>query len=109
MWTLPRTSTIEVSLRYRMRSQHNAPYGRTHVYRVLLQANYTDWTIVAAGEVVPTFAGRGCCVVREANTFAHSSQFSRSKPPLFLSSSSPIILIRLSKSRSSSNTSQKIW
>jgi hypothetical protein len=23
-----------------------------------LQANYTDWSIAAAGEIVPTFAGR---------------------------------------------------
>jgi hypothetical protein len=27
------------------------------------QANYTNWTTAAVGEVVPTFAGRGCYVV----------------------------------------------
>jgi hypothetical protein len=27
------------------------------------QANYTDRATVAVGEVVPTFAGRGCYVV----------------------------------------------
>jgi hypothetical protein len=27
------------------------------------QANYTDWATAAVGEVVPTFAGRGCYVV----------------------------------------------
>jgi hypothetical protein len=27
------------------------------------QANYTDRATAAVGEVVPTFAGKGCCVV----------------------------------------------
>jgi hypothetical protein len=31
------------------------------------QANYTDRATAAVGEVVPTFAGRGCCVVRATN------------------------------------------
>jgi hypothetical protein len=36
---------------------------------IMLQVNYTDWSSAAAGEVVPTFAGRGCCVVSMANPF----------------------------------------
>jgi hypothetical protein len=31
------------------------------------QSNYTHWSTAAAGEVVPTFVGRGVCVVRAAN------------------------------------------
>jgi hypothetical protein len=34
-----------------------------------LQASYTDCPSAAGGEVVPTFAGRGCCVVSAANPF----------------------------------------
>jgi hypothetical protein len=32
------------------------------------QANYTDRATAAVGEVVPTFAGRGCYVVRAADS-----------------------------------------
>jgi hypothetical protein len=33
------------------------------------QGNYTDFSTAAAGEVVPTFVDRGCCVVSAANPF----------------------------------------
>jgi hypothetical protein len=32
------------------------------------QANYTDRATAAVGQVVPTFAGRGCCVVSATNS-----------------------------------------
>jgi hypothetical protein len=49
------------------------------------QANYTDRATAAVGEVVPTFAGRGCCVVsaQKNNNFINlsSSQTFRSYFP----------------------------
>jgi hypothetical protein len=33
-----------------------------------LQANYTNRVTAAVGEVVPTFAGRGCYVVRATDS-----------------------------------------
>jgi hypothetical protein len=36
------------------------------------QSNYIDGSTEAASEVVPTFAGRGCCVVSAVNPFGRS-------------------------------------
>jgi hypothetical protein len=36
--------------------------NKTNSVAFIPQANYTDWSIAAAGEVVSTFSGRGCCV-----------------------------------------------
>jgi hypothetical protein len=47
------------------------------------QANYTDWSIAAAGEVLPTFTGRGCCVVSAANPFGHQTQVLQTKAATF--------------------------
>jgi hypothetical protein len=35
------------------------------------QANYTDRVTAAVGEVVPTFAGRGCYVVSATDSHGH--------------------------------------
>jgi hypothetical protein len=64
------------------------------------QANFTDLSIAAAGEVVSTFAGRECCVVGATNPFGRQSEFPRPEPLLFVSSCSSIILTRLSETSS---------
>jgi hypothetical protein len=57
-------------------------------------------------KLVPTFADRGC---QRNGSLRPYSQISRSEPLLFLSSSSSIVLTRLSGPRSRPTTSQKIW
>jgi hypothetical protein len=59
--------------------------------------------------VVPTFAGRGCCVVSATNSHGLQSRFSRTEPLHFHSSSSSIVLTRLSRPRSRHPISQKMW
>jgi hypothetical protein len=58
---------------------------------------------------VPTFADIGCRVVSAADLLRPYSRFSRPEQLLFLSSSSSIVLTRLSGPRSLPTTSQKIW
>jgi hypothetical protein len=44
---------------------------KTNSMAFRLQANYTDGSTAAAGEVVSTVAGRGCCVVSAKNPYNH--------------------------------------
>jgi hypothetical protein len=57
--------------------------------------------------LVPTLVDRGCRVVRATNPHGRLFLFSRPKPILFHSSSSSIILTRLSGPRLRPTTSQK--
>jgi hypothetical protein len=41
----------------------NEPSKKKKLHGLSLQANYTDRATTAVGEVMPTFAGRGCYVV----------------------------------------------
>jgi hypothetical protein len=43
-------------------------FSEKKLRRLSPQANYTDRATAAVGEVVPTFAGRGCCVVSTTNS-----------------------------------------
>jgi hypothetical protein len=61
------------------------------------------------GEVVPTFADRGCCMVSATDSHGRKSRYSRLDPLLFLPSSSSVILTRLSRPHSRLAASQKIW
>jgi hypothetical protein len=71
------------------------PYGQT-VRR--LSAN-----------LVPTFADRGCHVVGVTDPLRPYSRLPKPEPLLFLSSSSSVVLTRLSGPRSRPTTSQKMW
>jgi hypothetical protein len=51
------------------------------------------------GEVSGNLCGRGCCVVSSTNSHGRYSRFSRPEPLLFHSSSSSVILTRLSGPR----------
>jgi hypothetical protein len=62
-----------------------------------------------SAKLVPTFADRGCHVVIMRDPYDCILGFLELEPLLFLSSSSSIILTRLSGSRSRPTTSQKIW
>jgi hypothetical protein len=63
------------------------------------QANYTDRATADVGEVVPTFAGRGCYVVSATDSHGRSSRFSGPEPLLLFSSSSSVVITRLSGPR----------
>jgi hypothetical protein len=62
-----------------------------------------------SAKLVPTFADRECHVVSITDPYGHIPGFSRPEPLLFLPSSSPIALTRLSVACSRPTTSQKIW
>jgi hypothetical protein len=62
-----------------------------------------------SAELVPTLADRGCRVVIATDPHGRNLGFLDPEPPLFHSSSSSIILTRLSGTRSRTTTSQKIW
>jgi hypothetical protein len=65
------------------------------------QAKYTDRaTATCRAKLVRTFADRACCVVRATDPTAVNLDFLDSKPLVFISSSSSIILKRLSGPRS---------
>jgi hypothetical protein len=70
------------------------------------QANYTDLHLSA--KLIPTFADRGCHVVSVTSLQLYF-QISRPEQLLFLSSSSSVVLTRLSRPCSTSTTTQKIW
>jgi hypothetical protein len=53
-----------------------------------------------SAELLPTFSVKGCRVVHAADSLRQYSRFSRPEPLLFLSSSSSIVLTRLSGPRS---------
>jgi hypothetical protein len=59
--------------------------------------------------LVPTFAGRSCCVVSATDPYGRSCGVSRPESLLLLSIRTSIILSRLSGPRSRPTTSQKIW
>jgi hypothetical protein len=62
-----------------------------------------------SAKLVPTLADRGCNVVSVTDHYGRNLGFSRPQPLLFLSSSSSIVLTRLSGPRSRPINSQKIW
>jgi hypothetical protein len=43
-------------------------FPKTKLRGLSPQANYTDRATASVGEVVPTFAGRGCCLVSATNS-----------------------------------------
>jgi hypothetical protein len=92
---------------------HRRPYDKGLLWIKLRglspQANYTDPATAAVGEVVPTFAGRGCYVVSATDSHGRFSRFSRPEPLPLFSSSSSVVITRLSGPRSRSPTCQKIW
>jgi hypothetical protein len=61
-----------------------------------------------SAKLVPTFADGGPLDQRDGSLLPYS-QISRPEPLLFLSSSSSLVLTRLSGPRSRPTTSQKIW
>jgi hypothetical protein len=72
-----------------------------------------EWTIPTkrpplVGEVVPTFADRGCRVISATDFHRSWSRFSWPEPLLFLPSSSSVVLTRLSGPCSRPAPSQKI-
>jgi hypothetical protein len=84
-----------------------------------LKLNYTPWLWSASelyrpsdhrqlAKLVPTFADRGCRVVSAKDSHGRKSRFSRPEPLLFPSSSSSVVLTRLSEPRSRHAASQKI-
>jgi hypothetical protein len=62
-----------------------------------------------SAKLVPAFADRECHVIRVTDPYGRILGFSRPEPLLFLSSSSSVVLMRLSGPRSRPTTSQKIW
>jgi CBS-domain-containing membrane protein len=60
-------------------------------------------------KLVLTFADRGSHMVNVTDPYGRILGFSRQEPLLFLSSSSTVVLMRLSGPRFRPNTSQKIW
>jgi hypothetical protein len=60
-------------------------------------------------KLVPTFADRGCHVVSVTDPYVRILAFLDPEKLLFLSSSSSVVLTRLSGPRSRNTTSQKIW
>jgi hypothetical protein len=62
-----------------------------------------------SAKLVPTFAARGCHVVIVADPLRPYSRFSRSEPLFFLSSSSSVVLTRLSGPRSSRESNPDLW
>jgi hypothetical protein len=73
-------------------------------------ANYTDRANAACRrKLVTAFADRGCHVVSVTDPYGPYSWFSRPEPLFCLSSSSSIVLTRMSRPRSRRTTSQKIW
>jgi hypothetical protein len=60
-------------------------------------------------KLVPTLADRGCRVVSAADPHGCNLGFLDPEPLLFHSSSSSVILTRLSGPRSRPTTSQEIW
>jgi hypothetical protein len=61
-----------------------------------------------SAKLVPTFADRGCHVISVTDPYDPYSRLSRPEPLLFLSSSSSIVLMRLSGPHSRPTT-QEIW
>jgi hypothetical protein len=73
------------------------------------RANYTDRAIAACRRsLLPRFADRGVSRSQRGGSPTAVISVTRPKPPLFLSSSSSIVLTRLSGPRSRPTTSQKI-
>jgi hypothetical protein len=62
-----------------------------------------------SAKLVPYFLIEGCRVVSAADSLRSYSRFSRPDSLLFLSSSSSVVLTRLSGSHSRPTTFQKIW
>jgi hypothetical protein len=54
---------------------------------ISLQANYSDRTAAAFGEVSAGFESRGCCVVIATDPHGRLSRFSRPEPLIFFSNS----------------------
>jgi hypothetical protein len=75
------------------------------------QANYTDRASdrSLSAKLVPNLADRGCRVVSATDPHSRNLGFLDPGPLLLHSSSSSIILTRLSGPRSRPTTSQKIW
>jgi hypothetical protein len=48
----------------------STPWVMIKLHGLSPQANYTDRATAAVGEVVPTFAGRGCYVVSATDSWA---------------------------------------
>jgi hypothetical protein len=62
-----------------------------------------------SGKLVPNFADRGCHVVNVTDPYCRILGFLDRSRYFFLSSSSSLVLTRLSGPRSRPTTSQKIW
>jgi hypothetical protein len=62
-----------------------------------------------SAKLVSTFADRGVPRGQRDGSLQPYSRFSRPEPLFFLSSSSSVVLTRLSGPRSRPTTSQKIW
>jgi hypothetical protein len=60
-------------------------------------------------KLMPTFAGRGSCVVNTSDPYGRESLISRAEQLFFLSCSSSIILTKLSGPRSTTTAYQKMW
>jgi hypothetical protein len=73
------------------------------------RANYTDREPPVVGDVSANFCEQSVPRGQREGSLRPYSWFSRQKPLLFLSSSSSIVLTRLSGHRSRPATSQKIW
>jgi hypothetical protein len=92
--------------------------SRFHGLKYYLKLNWTSWPYSSnelyrpsdrclSAKLVPNFAGTACCMVSATNSHGHYSGFSRPEPLLFHSSSSSIVLTRLSGPCSRPPTSQK--
>jgi hypothetical protein len=73
------------------------------------RANYTDRAIILSTKLVQTFFGQSVPRGQRDGSLQPYSRISGPEPLLFLSSSSSIVLRRLSGPRSRPSTSQKIW
>jgi hypothetical protein len=85
------------------RKQHKTPWLSVRKWTIP-----TDWP-PRPGKLVPTSAGKACCVDNARGPYDGYTQFYRPEPLLFLPSSFSIILTRLSGPRSTPTTSRKIW